>query len=434
MAEKTLQQMARGGIYDQIGGGFARYATDREWLAPHFEKTLYDNALLALCYTEAWQEGRFALYRRVAEESLDYCLRELGSETGGFCSGQDADSEGEEGKFYLLSPEDVKRVLGEDEGRHFCECYDITAEGNFQGKSIPNLLLNQRWNLLPEGYGDYRRRLRDFRAARMELRTDRKLLTAWNGLLLLALSRAARVFEREDYAEAARGLGRFLLETAGAKTPEALQAVCYETGEGPAFPAQLDDYAFAALGLLALYGLDYDAGLLLRAQALAEQIPAHFAAPSGGFYRVSDRGETLLKRPLERYDGALPSGNSAAAVLFDRLRRMSGQERWREAAEKQAAFLCGAAGDYPVGSAFGLLGVMGQLYPTRELVCAAETEPALLRQAAARFDPALTLLLKKPGDERLASFAPFTADCEEKDGKPAFYVCENGACRLPFTE
>lgn len=434
MAEKTLQQMARGGIYDQIGGGFARYATDREWLAPHFEKTLYDNALLALCYTEAWQEGRFALYRRVAEETLDYCLRELGSETGGFCSGQDADSEGEEGKFYLLSPEDVKRVLGEDEGRHFCECYDITAEGNFQGKSIPNLLLNQRWNLLPEGYGDYRRRLRDFRAARMELRTDRKLLTAWNGLLLLALSRAARVFEREDYAEAARGLGRFLLETAGAKTPEALQAVCYETGEGPAFPAQLDDYAFAALGLLALYGLDYDAGLLLRAQALAEQIPAHFAAPSGGFYRVSDRGETLLKRPLERYDGALPSGNSAAAVLFDRLRRMSGQERWREAAEKQAAFLCGAAGDYPVGSAFGLLGVMGQLYPTRELVCAAETEPALLRQAAARFDPALTLLLKKPGDERLAAFAPFTADCEEKEGKPSFYVCENGACRLPFTE
>ena len=434
MAEKTMQQMARGGIYDQIGGGFARYATDREWLAPHFEKTLYDNALLALCYTEAWQEGRFALYRRVAEETLDYCLRELGSETGGFYSGQDADSEGEEGKFYLLTPEDVKRVLGEDEGRHFCECYDITAEGNFHGKSIPNLLLNQRWNLLPEGYGDYRRRLREARAARMELRTDRKLLTAWNGLLLLALSRAARAFEREDYAEAARKLGRFLLETAGANTPEAQQAVCYETGEGPAFPAQLDDYAFAALGLLALYSLDYDAGLLLTAQALAEQIPAHFAAPSGGFYKVSDRGEALLKRPLERYDGALPSGNSAAAVLFDRLRRMTGQERWREAAEKQAAFLCGAAGDYPVGSAFGLLGVMGQLYPTRELVCAAETEPALLRQAAARFDPALTLLLKKPGDERLAAFAPFTANCEEKDGKPSFYVCENGACQLPFTE
>ncbi len=441
MAELTLRQMARGGIYDQIGGGFCRYSTDREWLAPHFEKTLYDNALLALCYTRAWQAGRFALYRRVAEETLDYCLRELRSDTGGFCSGQDADGEGGEGAFYLLTPAEVKGVLGEDEGRHFCECYDITEEGNFHGKSIPNLLLNQRWNLLPEGYGEYRKRLRDFRAARMALRTDRKLPTAWNGMLLMALSLAARLFAREDYAEAARKLGRFLLETAGAKTPESLRAVCYEgsegpggSGEGPVLPGQLDDYAFAALGLLALYGLDYDPALLLSAQALAEQLPARFAAPGGGFYRVNDKTADLLKRPLERYDGALPSGNSAAALLFDRLGRLSGQARWREAAERQAAFLCGAAGDYPVGSAFGLLGLMGRLYPSRELVCAAEAEPALLRQAAARFDPALSLLLKKPGDERLADFAPFTAGCAQIDGKASFYVCENGACKLPFTE
>ena len=434
MAEQTLQQMARGGIYDQIGGGFARYATDREWLAPHFEKTLYDNALLALCYTEAWQEGHFALYRRVAEETLDYCLRELKSETGGFCSGQDADSAGEEGAFYLLTPEDVKTVLGEDEGRHFCECYDITPEGNFHGKSIPNLLLNQRWNLVPEGYGAYRVRLREFRAGRMELRTDRKLLTAWNGMLLMALSRAARAFRRQDYGDAARRLGRFLRETAGADRPEELQAVCYEAGTGPRLPAQLDDYAFAALGLLELYNLDYDTALLGRAEALAEQILLHFAAPSGGLYRSSDRGEALLKRPMEVHDGALPSGNSAAAVLFDRLRRLSGQERWRKAAEDQTAFLCGAAGQYPVGSAFGLLALMGLVYPTRELVCVAEEEPALLKQAAERYDPSLSLLLKRPGEESLAAFAPFTADYGQQEGKPTFYVCRNGACQLPFTE
>ncbi len=434
MAEQTLQQMARGGIYDHIGGGFARYSTDREWLAPHFEKTLYDNALLALCYTEAWQEGRFALYRRVAEETLDYCLRELGSENGGFCSGQDADSEGEEGKFYLLTPGDVKGVLGEDEGRHFCECYDITEEGNFHGKSIPNLLLNQRWNLVPEGYGDYRRRMREYRAGRMALRTDRKLLTAWNGMLLMALSRAARVFDRADYGDAARRLGAFLLETAGAKTPEKLLAVCYESGEGPALPAQLDDYAFTALGLLELYGLDYDAALLPSAEALAEEILTHFSAGPGGFYRTADRAEQLLKRPREIHDGALPSGNSATAVLFDLLRRLTGEERWREAAEKQAAFLCAAAGKYPVGSAFGLLGLMGQIYPTRELLCVAEEPPALLRQAAGRFDPALTVLLKRPGDERLDAFAPYTAACGQKEGKPTFYVCKNGACGLPFTE
>ncbi len=433
MAEQTLRQMARGGIYDQIGGGFARYSTDREWLAPHFEKTLYDNALLALCYTEAWQEGRFALYRRVAEETLDYCLRELRSPLGGFFSGQDADSEGEEGKFYLFTPEEVKSVLGEDEGRHFCECYDITAEGNFHGKSIPNLLLNQRWNLLPEGYAAYRRRLREYRAGRMALRTDRKLPTAWNGMLLMALSRAARAFDRADYADAARQLAAFLLETAGAKTPEALRAVCYEQDGGPALPAQLDDYAFAALGLLALYPLDYDSALLLRAEALAEQIPAHFAAPEGGFYRSSDRAEALIKRPLERYDGALPSGNSAAAVLFDLLRRLSGQERWRQAAEKQAAFLCGAAGAYPVGSAFGLLGLLGQLYPTRELLCVSASVPTLLQTVTSRYDPALTVLLKRPGDDALAAFAPFTAGAAPQDGKAVFYLCENGVCGLPFT-
>ena len=433
MAEKTLQQMARGGIFDQIGGGFSRYSTDREWLAPHFEKTLYDNALLALCYTEAWQEGHFALYRRVAEETLDYCLRELRSESGGFFSGQDADSEGVEGKYYLWTPEEVKSVLGEDEGRHFCECYDISPEGNFHGKSIPNLLLNQRWNLLPEGYGDYRRRLREARAQRTAPATDRKLLTAWNGMLLMALARAARLFDRADYAEAARSLGRFLSEKAGASKPETLRALCYENAPvDPRFPAQLDDYAFAALGLLELYPLDWDAPLLLTAEALAKQIPLRFAAPGGGFYRSVDTG--LLKRPIEIYDGALPCGNSAAALLFDLLRRMTGKENWREAAEKQAAFLACRAGDYPVGSAFGLLGVMGQLFPSRELVCAAQEPGALLEQALRRYDPALTVLLRRPGNGELPRFAPFTAACAPQEGKPTYYLCQNGACGLPFTE
>ncbi|MBR1457503.1 MAG: thioredoxin domain-containing protein, partial [Oscillospiraceae bacterium] len=212
LVEHTLQQMYRGGIFDHIGGGFARYSTDREWLAPHFEKTLYDNALLALAYTEAWQDGHLALYREVAEATLDYCLRELRADCGGFCSGQDADSDGEEGKYYLFTPAEVKAVLGEDHGRHFCECYDVTEEGNFQGRSIPNLLLNTRWNLLPEGYEGFREQLREYRDTRCFLRTDEKLLTGWNGLLLAALARAARVFDDPRYAAAARELARFLLE------------------------------------------------------------------------------------------------------------------------------------------------------------------------------------------------------------------------------
>ena len=151
MVDNSLRQMYRGGIYDHFGGGFSRYSTDREWLAPHFEKTLYDNALLSFLYTEAWQDGHIALYRDVAESTLDYCLRELKAEGGGFFSAQDADSRGVEGAYYLFTPEEVKSVLGEDAGRHFCNCYDITPEGNFHGKSIPNLLLNNRWNFVPEG-------------------------------------------------------------------------------------------------------------------------------------------------------------------------------------------------------------------------------------------------------------------------------------------
>ena len=435
MAERSLQQMARGGIYDQIGGGFCRYATDREWLVPHFEKTLYDNALLALCYTEAWQEGRFALYRRVAEETLDYCLRELSTQGGSFCSGQDADSEGEEGKFYLWTPELVKDVLGEDEGRHFCECYDITPEGNFRGRSIPNLLLNQRWNLLPEGYGDYRRRLREDRERRVSLGMDDKLPTASNGMLLMALARAAKAFGREEYAEAARKLAGFLLDTAGAREPERLAALCYGDRAAPV-PGQLDDYAFAALGLLELYPLDYETVLLLQAEALAEQILLRFAAPGGGFYRTSEEAQTPLKRPVERFDGAAPSGNSAALLLFELLRRLSGKEKWRQAAEEQAGFLCAAVQSAPMAGAFGLLGLIGQLYPTKELVCTeiGGDRSGLLEKITTRFDPQMSLLVKRPGDALLSRFAPFTAGCGPVEGKPACYVCENGACSLPVTE
>ena len=430
MVDHTLQQMARGGIYDHIGGGFARYSTDREWLAPHFEKTLYDNALLALTYTEAWQDGHLALYRQVAEDTLDYCLRELRADDGGFFSGQDADSEGEEGKYYLLTPAQVKQVLGEDEGRHFCECYDITEEGNFQGKSIPNLLLNQRWNLLPD-YGDAREKLRLYRAARAPLGTDVKLLTAWNGLMLMALARAARVFDDPRYALAAEELARFLLETAGAAEPERLRAVCYADGASK-LPAQLDDCVFCALGLLELYPLRYDTSLLLGAQALAEQLPAHFADPAGGFFRTSDRSESLLKRPKEVFDGAMPSGNSGAAVLFDQLARLSGQKRWQEAAEAQLRFLCRRTAPAPMGCPFGLTALLSRVYPSRELVCAAETPPEALKAVTARYAPELSVLLKRPGDEALARFAPFTAAMVMQEGRPTLYPCANGACSLPL--
>ena len=433
MAEFTMQQMYRGGIFDHLGGGFCRYSTDREWLAPHFEKTLYDNALLALCYTEAWQEGRYALWRSVAESTLDYCLRELCAENGGFFSAQDADSEGEEGKYYLFTQEDAAAALGAEHGKSFCECYDITAEGNFHGKSIPNLLINQRWNLIPEGYDDLRETLRLWRSERCALRSDTKLLSGFNGLMLLALSRAAWVFDDARYAEAAKALARFLLHTAGAREPGSFAAVCYEN-ERAALPAQLDDYVFTALGLLELYRVDFDAAHILEATALADYVLAHFADGRGGFYRTSDLAERLLKRPQELFDGALPSGNSGAAVFFEQLFRLTGEARWSAAADALLRLICARTERCPAASPFALTALMGRVYGTKELVCVADEPTAMLKTVLSRYEPGFTLLLKRPGDETLAKAAPFTEGMKQLDGKATYYLCENGACGKPFVE
>ena len=434
VAERTLQQMFRGGIFDHFGGGFSRYSTDREWLIPHFEKTLYDNALLSFAYAEAWQEGHLAVYRQVAEATLDYCLRELQSPTGGFYSGQDADSDGVEGAYYLFTPQEIKSVLGEDAGRHFAECYDITDKGNFPGgKSVPNLLLNDRWNLIPEGYDDFREKLRLYRAQRRTLLTDTKILTAWNGLMLMALSKAAHVFDDAQYLDQAHALADFLREHAfAADSPGALRACIYGT-EGR-FEARLEDFAFYALGLLELYAADFDESALRLAADLAKEIQKRFAAPKGGFYMTGQEAEVLIKRPMETYDGAMPSSNSAVAVLFDQLARLTGDEGWRKAARDQLSFICRGAESYPAGHAFGLIALLGAVYPTKELVCVAENPPAMLKTIRARYSPELTVLLKRPGKSPvLDALAPFTKDMTMQDGKQSFYLCSDGTCALPFT-
>ena len=428
MAESTLQHMYKGGIFDHFGGGFARYSTDREWLAPHFEKTLYDNALLAYIYTEAFQSGRMAIYRTVAENSLDWCMREMLSDAGGYFCAQDADSGGEEGAFYLFTPEDTEKALGAENAKHFSECYDITAEGNFHGRSIPNLILNQRWNMLPEGYDDYREKMRLYRAARMELKTDSKVLTAWNGMMLMALSKAGRVFSDRRYLEAARELAAFMGEK------------LYENGELRArlcdgelrFDAQLDDYAFYALGLVELYKADYEPRHLLKARELAGIICRSFSDGKGAYYRTAENAEKLIIRPQELFDGAMPSGNSAAAVLFDELFRLTGDVEMMHCRDELLGRICGFCGKYPAGSPFALCAMMSVVYPTRELLCVSSQErvPELLTKVAQRYAPELSVLFKSPERaEELAQAAPFTRDALSRGETPAFYVCENGACR-----
>lgn len=347
---------------------------------------------------------------------------------GGYFCAQDADSGGEEGAYYLFTPDEVKKVLGEDAGRHFCECYDITAEGNFRGKSIPNLLLNTRWNLLPEGYDDFREELRMYRSARMELNTDKKILTAANGLMLMALSRAARAFSDARYLAAARELAAFM-EASLFRDGALMACLC---GGVLKLPAQLDDLVFYALGLTELYAADYDPAHILAAQRLAREVTAHFSDGNGAYYRTADTAEKLITRPLEIIDGALPSGSSGAAVLFDALFRLTGDVSMRQARDGLLSRICGYTEKVPEASAFALCALLSAVYPAKEILCAAPDEavPELLKAVTARYSPELTVLLKSPARAgALAAAAPFTDSAQPKDGKAAFYICENGACR-----
>jgi uncharacterized protein YyaL (SSP411 family) len=428
--EHTLRQMFRGGIYDHFGGGFCRYSTDREWLKPHFEKTLYDNALLALAYTEAWQDGHMAIWRETAEQTLDYCLRELKAPDGGYYSGQDADSAGREGAYYLFTPEEVCDVLGAEAGKHFCECYDITDEGNFEGGSIPNLLLNNRWNFLPEGYEEFCEKLREYRAGRMALFTDEKILAGWNGLLLMALSRAARAFEDRRYLLQAQELADFLLQNMR-RDGKLMARLC---GGELRFDASLSDHAFIALGLLELYAADFDPRHILDAASLANELPARFADPKGGYFDTPSDGVKLLLRPKETQDGALPCGNSAAARLFERLFRLTAEESWRALSEKQLAFVKSAACETPAGCCAGLSALLFTGKGAREIALVLPTEevPEQARAVMDAWQPDLSVLLKTPSRAALlAEAAPFTAAMEAKDGRPSAYVCENGTCSLP---
>ena len=374
-----------------------------------------------------------ALWRQVAEDTLDYCLRELKGDEGGFFCGQDADSNGAEGAYYLFTPDEVKQVLGEDAGRGFCECYDITAEGNFQGKSIPNLLLNNRWSFLPEGYGEYRERLRLRREGRLPLLTDKKILSGWNGLMLMALSRAARVFSDRRYLLEAQELAAFLRDKL-TENDRLRARLC--DGE-LRFEASLSDLAFYALGLTELYAADFDPAHILAAAALAGQLPARYANEKGGYFSTPLDGEKLILRPMDTEDGAMPSGNSAALLLFDRLFALTAEETWRALGDRQAEYLAARSADYPASRCTAMCALLLREHGTRETVCAATTEtpPEGLKSILGRYAPELTVLLKTPAREAaLHEAAPFTRDMTAKDGKPTYYVCRDGHCSLPVTE
>lgn len=431
MAEKTLEGMFRGGLFDHVGGGFSRYSTDARWLVPHFEKMLYDNALLLYTYAEAYQTTHSPLWKRSACETASYVLRELKSPEGGFYCAQDADSEGEEGKYYTFTPEELRSVLGERDAAAFCSRYGVTDRGNFEGKSIPNLIGQPDPAADPEGMEAIREKLYRYRKSRTKLHRDDKVLTAWNGLMTGALAKAGLVFDAPDYLAAAERAVSFLEDHL--TTGEGRLLARWREGQG-GIDGKLEDYAFYAWGLLELYGATFHTKYLKRAAELADELlERFFDREQGGFYPYASDAEQLLTRKKETFDGAMPSGNAVAALVLSRLSRLTGEEKWRKAAGLQFSYLAGAAEQYPAGHCFTMLALLEELWPTAELVCVSNEAPGelfdFLREAPR---PEWTILVKTPdNEEELTTLAPFTADYPIPDRGAQYYLCENGACAQP---
>ena len=411
MAEHTLLQMYRGGLFDHIGYGFCRYSTDERFLVPHFEKMLYDNALLILAYCKAYTVTRKPLYREIAGKTADYILRELTDAEGGFYSAQDADSDGEEGKFYLLTPEEVCRLLGPGPGEQFNRQFGITAAGNFAGKNIPNRLDSDPEDDSLDGYLP---QLRQYRRQRCQLHLDDKILTAWNGLMIAALCQLYQVSGETRWLTAARKAEHFLRREL---YPDGKLYASYRGGVRGK-PGFLQDYAGALYAELALYAATWDREHLARAEQLCRQTMEEFLDPvDGGFFLYGSGGETLILRPKETYDGAMPSGNSLMAWNLVRLWLVTGDPAYGQAGRRQLDFLAGAAASYPAGYTMYLRALLDYFEPPETITVVSEeagVEPQRLPSDA------VVRVLPKP-----------TAEYPLKNGKTTYYVCRNHCCYPP---
>ncbi len=445
IVEHTLVSMYRGGLYDHIGKGFSRYSTDNQWLVPHFEKMLYDNALLAMAYIEAYQITRKPLYKQVAEEIFEYVLRDMTDEAGGFYSAEDADSEGEEGKFYVWTPEEVYKILGEEEGSLYCELFDITEKGNFEGRSVPNLI--EQW---PEQYAEAHdmnlaelvERIQHCREALYQAREERvhpfkddKILTSWNGLMIMALAKGAKALGRSDYMEAAKRSFQFIWTRLRREDGRLLAR--YRDGEA-AILGFIDDYAFLLWGCMELYEATFDPDYLEKAVHISDaMIELFWDADQGGFFFYGNDSEQLFTRNKEIYDGAIPSGNSVALYNLIRLSRMTANERYADICTQTIQAFAGALDRYPAGHSILLSSLLLESKPSREIVIAgmkeADQSQAMVKEIYQRFLPNTLILFNTPEYEQaLEKLIPLVQGKRAKNNTTMAYICEDFSCQAPI--
>ena len=412
MAENTLEKMYRGGLFDHIGGGFCRYSTDVKFLAPHFEKMLYDNAVLIMAYCRAYELSQKKLYLDIAEKTADFILCEMTAEKSGFFSAQDADSEGEEGKYYLFVPQEITKLLGEEQGRIFNDTLDITEKGNFEGKSIPNLLNGGDIERLSQ---EMLSKVYRYRKQRYSLHTDDKILTSWNGLMISAMCWLYRISRNEKYLAAAKAAENFISENMFNNGE--LYAVFREGKLGS--KGFLDDYANYILALTFLYDSTLDTDYLKKAKELYKKAKTLFEDKDGGFYLYSSNGEQLITRPMECYDGAVPSGNSVMAYNMARLYLYQRDEDIKADLERQLKFIQPYAERFAMGHTMYLIALSRYL-----------SEPAEITVVAAHNENVSKIVLDIPLDAAVV-LADENDEYPTINGKTTYYVCKDNSCLTP---
>jgi uncharacterized protein YyaL (SSP411 family) len=447
MVMLTLDKMAAGGIYDHLAGGFARYSVDERWLVPHFEKMLYDNALLTSAYLDAYLVTRDERFSRVVRETCEYILSYMTDAQGALHSTEDADSEGEEGKFYVWTPADIKQVLGDKAGERFCYIYDVSDQGNFEhGKSILNLPKTiqqcaalRGWDMdeLKKELADSRGKLLAVRDQRVRPGKDDKILASWNALMIDALARASRIIEEPEYLIAAEKAANFILQKLSKKDGRLLHT--WRNGEAK-LDAYLDDYAYFVNALVTLYEATFNERWIDEALRLADLMLRHFEDNErGGFFFTADDHERLITRNKDLHDASVPSGNAMAATTLLRLGRLSGRTDYVESAGRTLVVALPAMERTPTGTGQMLIALDMWLGPASELVLIGGSEEsdnqkviAALQQAYLPNSVAAYRSGAAEAAHRSNALAPLFAGRSAADGQPALYICENFTCQAPI--
>jgi hypothetical protein len=445
MVENTLQKMRLGGIFDHIGYGFHRYSTDQEWLVPHFEKMLYDQAMLTIAYTEAFQITGNKLYKNIAEEILDYVNRDMTDKRGGFYSAEDADSEGEEGLFYVWTLKELEKIINGEDLLFLKEIYNLDASGNFKDEVSGKFTGNNIFHL-NDSFNDKSKikRIKKInqtlfknREKRIHPLKDDKILTDWNGLMIVAYAKAGIAFNNKSFINAAEKSAQFIFKNLTDKNGRLIKR--YRNGIS-GLDAHLDDYAFMIWGLLELYEATFKTSYLNQAIILNEIMIEEFWSDNGGFYLGSDKSEQLIVRSMTGYDGAIPSGNSIAAYNLLKLTRLTGEIKFAELAEKIFKVFSNEINNSPSGYTSILSAFMFELSKPKEIVVVGpkdskETESAL-KIIKSKYIPNKVILFKDTDDklESITPLAKWTSSHEMINNKTTYYICEDFSCKLPTTD